>query len=291
MGVSMSTSSQWQLLQNAYRQNRLSHAYLLSGMRDIGKTDFARDFATFLLCEKKSSCGQCRSCILMRAQTHPDFLLIAPHEKNHSIKIDQIRALGDALSRTALHCGYQIVLISPADAMPLAAANALLKTLEEPHGHIIFFLIDHQEHVLPATILSRCQKLYFHAPEKITSFIEKEHAKLEDDLIKHLEDISRRKKNAIALAPSWQKNMTIVLRLLLLIAVDISRIQHHVNEAYCISSSHVKKLIPIAQTIDVIALQKWMRCILEKLSFYTQGINLNAQLCLEDIFIAWEALC
>src|SRR3990167_3314227 len=153
--------TQFNLLKNAFAQNRLSHAYLLSGIAGLGKTDFARKFAVFLLCEKKSSCGVCRGCMLMQANNHPDFIWIAPEEKSHTIKIDQIREMSFKLSHTAHSSDYKVVVIAPADAMPVVAANALLKTLEEPSGKTIIFLIDDQKSVLPATILSRCQKIVF----------------------------------------------------------------------------------------------------------------------------------
>lgn len=153
--------TQFYLLQQAFQQDRLSHAYLLSGIAGLGKTEFAKQFAQFLLCDTNNNCGNCRSCKQMQANTHPDFIFIAPEEKNHSIKIDQIRELGEKLSRTAHHSGYQVVVISPADAMPVQAANALLKTLEEPTGKVIIFLVDNQKSILPATIMSRCQKIFF----------------------------------------------------------------------------------------------------------------------------------
>ncbi len=283
--------SQWRLLQNAFTQNRLSHAYLLSGMPGIGKTDFAREFSALLLCDNKTSCGKCRGCQLMRAETHPDFLFIEPQEKTHSIKIDQIRELSEKLSRTAQCGGYQVVIISPADAMPVQAANALLKTLEEPTGKVIFFLIDHQQHYLPTTIVSRCQKLFFHSDEKIKSFLENDNVELRDQLIQHLDLLVKRKTNALTPVTQWQKNMETVLQLLLLICIDISRIQQQVSPQYLLSATHEKKLILIASTINSVPLQEFMNAILEKLAFYSRGINLNQQLCLEDIFIAWERMC
>src|SRR3990167_4382358 len=153
----------FQSLVQAFHQNRLSHAYLLSGIAGLGKTQFAKMFAQFLLCQRSSevstqavnpiSCS-CQSCKKFLAGTHPDFLLISPHEKTHAIKIEQIRALSQQISRTAHAGGYQVVVISPADAMPVAAANALLKTLEEPSGNVVIFLIDDQTHPLLPTIAS-----------------------------------------------------------------------------------------------------------------------------------------
>lgn len=291
MDVKLEYPAQWHLLQNALMQNRLSHAYLLSGMEDIGKIDFAHAFAKQILCEKKNTCGQCRACLLMKSETHPDFLIIQPEEKKHSIKIDQIRLLSEKLSRTSLMGGYQVVLISPADAMPVQAANALLKTLEEPTGKVVFLLIDHQQHYLPTTILSRCQRIYFQSDKKVKSFVEKEHGQLRDKIIRHIELISIKKINPIVMDAQWQKNAEVILKLLLLICIDISRLQQQVSVEHLINVSCEQKLNFVSNQISPIKLQLFMTKLLEKLSYFSRGINLNQQLCLEDMFIEWEKLC
>ena len=164
--------SQLNLLHQAFVRDRLSHAYLLSGVSGLGKTDFAREFSMFLLCINQVhegntiACGNCRSCKQFQGNTHPDFLLIEPEEKSKTIKIDQIRTLTETISKTAHAGGYQMAIISPVDALSVAAANALLKTLEEPSGKVIIFLIDNQLHVLPATIVSRCQKIIFNGDDQ-----------------------------------------------------------------------------------------------------------------------------
>lgn len=204
---------QWQLMQTTFAQNRLSHAYLLSGISGIGKTDFAREFATFLLCNNNGSaggslrvkaCGTCHHCHLMQANNHPDFMLIKPEEKSTVIKIDQIREMSLKVSQTAHAGGYQIVVISPADAMPVQAANALLKTLEEPNGKIIIFLIDDQKSVLPATIISRCQKIFF-SSDQVDLRLYNNALTLRDELLTHLEKIIDRKINSTTFNPTWLK--------------------------------------------------------------------------------------
>ncbi|OGT43765.1 MAG: hypothetical protein A3F13_08500 [Gammaproteobacteria bacterium RIFCSPHIGHO2_12_FULL_40_19] len=289
----MSTSSQWQLLQNAFLQNRLSHAYLLSGAAGLKKTQFARQFAAFLLCEcsprdRAVSCGQCRSCLWMQAESHPDFLLIQPIDKSHTIKIDQIREMTQKTAQTAHAGGYQVIVISPADAMPMMAANALLKTLEEPQGKVIMFLIDNQKSVLPATIVSRCQKIFF-SSKHIDLRLHNSDLTLRDQLLKHLDDIQLHRENPIALNPAWLKiSLENSIQMLILLCVDISRIQLSVDAKHIINHDVHRQLLKVAEGICVLALQKFIEKLLEKKSMISKNINLNHQLCLEDVFIEFE---
>lgn len=309
MTLPTSQQSQFDLLRAAYRQGRLSHAYLLSGVAGLGKTNFARQFANFLLCNTLESsnvvvatqmevkaqatskpCGQCRACQQFAAKTHPDFIFIAPHEKSHAIKIDQIRELSQQLSQTAHHGGYQVVIISPADAMPIAAANALLKTLEEPAGKVIIFLIDNLEHPLPTTIASRCQKINFYAGA-INAVIKKQDIALRDQLVKHLMQLSEHRINPIAPVVNWIKHdLAMMLDILLLCCVDISRQQFHASADHLIYTDNHEALLSVSKKISPMQLQQFLELILEKKSMVAKGINLNTQLCLENIFIEWERL-
>lgn len=274
------------ILENAYRQNRLSHAYLLSGVSNTDKTQFARDFAGFLLCESNASgaCGDCRSCHLMLANHHPDFLLIEPYEKNHAIKIDQVRALSEKVTKTA-HAGhYRVVIITPADAMPMAAANALLKTLEEPVGKTIIFLVEEQAGLLPPTILSRCQKIIFSAEgEKIK---ETDDA-LQRAVLSHLENIIMRRANPILFPMEWIKMPTeTMIEIILKLAIDLSRIQQKVAEKYLLQSNDMTRLSRMADQMNQAKIQTFLTFLLQKKSHVIRGVNLNAQLCLESIFIS-----
>lgn len=294
------------LLQSAYLQNRLSHAYLLSGMPGLGKIDFAKSFAEYVLCKNNRSagaslrvmdcattfsCGTCHYCLLMKAGNHPDFILIKPEEKSHVIKIDQIREMSDRVSRTTHAGGYQIVVIAPADAMPVQAANALLKTLEEPSENIIIFLIDDQKSVLPATIISRCQKIFF-SNDHIDLRVQNNTLMLRDQLLNHLEKIIDHKINSITLNPIWFKiKLEDIFQQLFLIFSDISRIQFHVSKKYIINHDCYETLSKLASKISPEKLQSFIEKLLEKKLFISKGIHLNQQLCLEDIFIAWEKCC
>lgn len=160
----------WDRLQQARQQQRLPHALLFTGPEGVGKTCFAHAFAQSLLCVSPSGagepCGRCRHCQLFLAGNHPDLQLIGPEEgsKSGEIKVDRIRALTEGASLTAKSGGHKVVIIRPAERMNGAAANSLLKTLEEPTANTVLILLtDHPSRLLP-TIRSRCQRFVFTPP-------------------------------------------------------------------------------------------------------------------------------
>ena len=158
----------WRQLQQRRVAGRLPHALLLSGPAGLGKGVFARRLARALLCERPGAdgeaCGQCRSCRLFRAGSHPDYNIVQPEEDSKIIKVDQVRVLCAFLGYTAQYGGYKIALLEPADRMNVNAANSLLKTLEEPPGNGLLLLVTAQPARLPVTVRSRCQKIGFDPP-------------------------------------------------------------------------------------------------------------------------------
>ena len=166
----------WQLGQAAIARG--AHALLIAGARGVGKRDFALRLAASCLCERRerdgSACGSCESCRWFLAGTHPDFLLLEPTRdepdtegttrnaapaREHPINVDQIRRLGESLALSSHRESGKVVVIYPAEAMNAAAANALLKNLEEPPSRTLFLLVAHRPAMLPPTVLSRCQRL------------------------------------------------------------------------------------------------------------------------------------
>jgi DNA polymerase-3 subunit delta' len=158
----------WQRVQRARAAGRLPHALLLEGPGGLGKRHFADMLARAVLCSEPrpdgTACGACRSCRLTSAGTHPDLSLMEPEEAGGQIRIDAVRDLAARERLTAQAGGYKVVLFDPADAMNPAAANALLKTLEEPSAWWLMLLITQNPSRLPATIRSRCQRLSFSPP-------------------------------------------------------------------------------------------------------------------------------
>ncbi len=160
---------QWRSLIGRRRAGNLAHALLFCGPEGVGKNAFARALAEALLCERPGahgeSCGQCRACRLLRAGSHPDVTYCVPEADSKVIKIDQVRALRDALMLTSQYGGYRVAVLSPADRLNAAAANSLLKTLEEPPQAALLTLVTSQPSALPATVRSRCQRVVFPRPD------------------------------------------------------------------------------------------------------------------------------
>jgi DNA polymerase-3 subunit delta' len=159
----------WDGLISRFRAGSLPHALLFSGDVGVGKATLAEALIHGLLCqspaEKGTACGQCQSCGLLAAGTHPDLLWLEPEEPGKAIPVDRIRAVGNFLALKGQYGGRQIVFINPAEAMNRHAANSLLKTLEEPTEDALLILISNQPSLLLPTIRSRCQQLVFPRPE------------------------------------------------------------------------------------------------------------------------------
>ena len=163
------------LLRAALCNGRLAHAYLFYGEPKIGKLMTAVRLVQFLNCEQplqtetQDSCGRCRSCLQIAARTHPDYVVIEPDPKaaTPQIKIDQVREIEQQFVYRPLVGERKICLIDDADRLTIGAANALLKTLEEPPGQSLFILVTSRLHALPITIRSRCQALRFTTPARM----------------------------------------------------------------------------------------------------------------------------
>ena len=158
----------WQQFLAQYRSGRLPHALLLSGPRGIGKQHFAEALLGYLLCTTpgEMACGECRSCRMLAAGYHPDLLRVSPEAGKRQIRIDPVREVNTFVAQTAQQGGRRVIVLAPAEAMNLAAANALLKSLEEPGERTHFLLLADVPSRLLATIRSRCQHWSLPPPER-----------------------------------------------------------------------------------------------------------------------------
>ena len=142
------------------KAGRIAHAFLLSGPHGTGKRTCANYLTQTILCASpQSPCGQCPACKKVLAGLHPDVHVVGEEEK--SISVDTIRALRDQLALRPFEADRHIALIPRADRMTAQAQNALLKTLEEPAGGNVFFLLTDQPGAMLPTIVSRCRRLRF----------------------------------------------------------------------------------------------------------------------------------
>ncbi len=172
------TVFEWQ--RGAWRECRAAlgrgaHALLLAGPEGTGKRELALTLAAAALCDSPQpeahACGECESCHWLAAGSHPDFALVEPltededgaakgrsaPKRANAITVDQVRALKSLLSITAHRAAGKVVLIHPAETLNAAAANALLKSLEEPPPGTVFLLVSHRPALLLPTVRSRCQ--------------------------------------------------------------------------------------------------------------------------------------
>ncbi len=173
---------------------RQHHALLIQGPAGIGKSAFAVELVAAWLCEAAlpdgAACGRCAACGWLAQGNHPDFRLLTPAsleadgeapgeaeasdtaaakagaKASRDIRIDQVRLLERFVSVGGHRGGCKVVLVDPADALNAAAANALLKTLEEPSGATRFVLVTDRPDALPATVRSRCASLVLPMPDR-----------------------------------------------------------------------------------------------------------------------------
>ena len=165
------------VLQTAVAKDRIPHAYLFYGMEGIGKRTVAEVFAKALNCkngrDSLDACDACASCLKIDRGNYPDVITIKA--EGQFIRVKEIRELQEQMKFRPFEGGKRIFIILDADKMNIVSANALLKTLEEPSASNILILITSRPHLLPVTILSRCQHLRFNPlrQETIASYIQK----------------------------------------------------------------------------------------------------------------------
>lgn len=177
------------LLLSFLQKERVPHAFLFSGQNGIGKKKLALEIIKHILCEKGCGCNDCRACIKIERQTHPDLILIRPQEKKSDDEPDpssgseekssltarsyiprsliagdkdgKVRGINQEVLAYPYEGAKRAILIDDADRMRKDASDALLKTLEEPPPFNIFFLITSSEREIPLTIRSRCVRVSF----------------------------------------------------------------------------------------------------------------------------------
>jgi len=151
-----------QQLQTAVEHDEVPHALLISGPDNVGKMTLARLVAGALLCKGQADtrpCGACLACRKLASGNHPDFMPVEPEEEGGALKIDQIRAVERFLSLTPNESARKIALIGAFERATIGAANALLKTLEEPPAYAHLILLARDADVLLPTIVSRSQQI------------------------------------------------------------------------------------------------------------------------------------
>ncbi len=310
---------QWSQTYQRLRSGRLPHALLLSGPAGLGKLQFAQQFAATLLCsqpdEQGHACGTCKNCNLLKAGTHPDMHDVYAEDEGKAIKIDQIRKLSDVMSTKPQLGGYRVCIIHPAEAMNISAANALLKTLEEPGEASMIMLVSSDPGRLTATIRSRCQHVEFSVPDQQISTKWLSEQGITDDIplllglaneaplealacyndnrlqqrsefIREFLELKTGIQNPMQMADKWYKqHPERCLQWMMYWIMDLIRLKSSQATTRLINRDAQQHLQPMAKQLDLNNLFIY----LDKLQAGARQLStqVNVQLMMEDLFITW----
>ncbi|HTM63323.1 MAG TPA: DNA polymerase III subunit delta' [Gammaproteobacteria bacterium] len=314
---------QWQQLWQSVQGGRLPHALLLSGMAGTGKSAFAIHAAQALLCQNVSNagdvCGSCHHCRLVITQAHPNIYYVSPEKDGHAIKVDQIRELSEFVQQSSLKGAHRFVIINPAHSMNMNAANALLKTLEEPASGAVIILISDQISHLPATIRSRCQRILFQRPDQqialkwlrsqqttdqmqpekllrlahgaplaALSLIQDDIMPLRDDIFQSLLKLAEKRIDPLTLAAKWQKLDPVKwMDMISAWAADLVRLQFGAKTTQLTNQDYEGMLNSCAKRMPVKCNLRLLEDVLGAQRQMQAGINFNKQLLLESVLIRW----
>ncbi|HYF97788.1 MAG TPA: DNA polymerase III subunit delta' [Coxiellaceae bacterium] len=309
--------TQWQHLLSQHQQQRLPHALLIEGPAGLGKLALAEDFAALVLCESngQSACGVCRSCVLLSAGNHPDYFKLQLEEDAKNIKIEAVRELIANLEQHAHQGGYQVAILQAADKLNRAAANALLKTLEEPAGKVLIILVSDQSAALPATLLSRCQKIICrgcdsaetklwlernltkpvasldwllqavdYAPLKAAQLAEANYLLLRDQWLWQLVALKNQELSVLKVVADWTKqDSAILLTSLQLIGLDMLRLSLGVK--YEPHSEYSQNLMNLQARLGLAQCLYFLRSVQRTTELAKAANNLNWQMLLENLLL------
>lgn len=312
----------WQQLSERLQSATMPHGIILHGLPGLGKRQFAIDFAQYAMCESPQdgqACQQCKSCQQFLAGTHPDYFVLEPEEAGKAIKIDQIRALVTQLGLASHHGRYRVVLICPAENLNPAAANSLLKVLEEPPAQTLFLLVSHQISVLLPTIKSRCQHLLMTRPDLASglewlknnhpagreglqaslamthgaplaamALLQSDETDLREQAFSAFYDIGCGSQSALPLAQSWLKApLPAPINWLYSWVSDIAKVQCQQTMAI-INQDKYDDLQKLAQRVELTNVLALLDLLLKLLRL--QRVAMNPQMTIEEILIYWQSI-
>lgn len=313
---------EWRHLCEYKSQNRIPQALLIAGNKGLGKRRLAEQFAFSLLCSdpdgNRLGCGQCDSCLLIKAGSHPDLFYIEPAEAGKAIGIDSIRSLITDTQLKPQYDNYRVVIIDPADRMNQAAANAFLKCLEEPGERTVILLVTEKPAKLPATILSRCQIMVLPKPDKETVFkwlkeqnigdnldtvvamaqnspllakqyVEAHTLSMRNECFKAWLAIAKQQANPVTVAEAWLKLPQPDLLLWLCSwMTDLIKCCYQTSPGNFYNPDLIASLQELARRLDLKGLYRLYDLLLASRQWLDTQVN--KQLMLEEILILWSQL-
>ncbi len=303
------------------RGHQLPHAMLLSGLSGLGKNAFAQRLAMTLLCSSPTAggaCGQCKDCRLLAAGTHPDLTVMTPDEGKSTIVVDQIRELSNFMVLKPHIASHKLIVVTPAEAMNINAANSLLKMLEEPPLGSIILLVSSHPHRLPVTVRSRCSTVGFRAPEQalavawlqtqedrgdwalllalaagapLTALSLAREGFLQDrqQLITDIKTLSTAEADPSTCADRWKKlGSERCLRWLQGLLADLIRLASGIHDPNLTNSDFSGQLHDLNKRLNLKRLYDYADVLSEARRLLTTTVD--QQLLLEDLLIRWNRL-
>lgn len=306
-------------------QQDFAHAYLFTGQAGSGKRRFAGAFAALLMCDTPVdglACDQCRSCHLRLAGSHPDLLLLEPEEEGKAIRVDAVRQLVDFISQTSQQGGRKVVVLQPAEAMNVNAANALLKSLEEPSAETYLLLVSDQPSRLLPTIRSRCRvqplvlpgyeealtwlaaqlpersasdcalllQMAGGAPLRALSLAQLDALNQREKVVEGIKALLKGQVAPSRLAEQWNPiPIELLLDWFCDWTLDLLKLQQQASDT-SVSADMNKVLGYMAQKLEVTRLLAWQDWLLEHRRLFASKANLNRVLFLEKALVQWKNL-
>ena len=263
--ITMNHDRQWQWIYNALLNNRLPQGLLLTGPLDLGKALFSKQLAHFLLCKKPSKtkpCGLCDACHQFAAGNHPDYFELGATEQSKSISIDDIRDLTISLQKSSHQQGFQIVVINPISALTHSASHALLKTLEEPLGKVVFLAVLSEPDQILLTLKSRLVPLPFDRFDDVIHLNDVNDegvTSLALDVLNYVGKTMVLKQSALLLPTTWTKENAIdVIQIMYSICKDAIYLQTGLSIQNCMFSKYPEKIQYLARLLPM---SSWYICL------------------------------
>jgi DNA polymerase-3 subunit delta' len=317
--------AQWGRVEAWRRQGRVPHALLLHGASGAGAEGFAERLAASLLCEspdrRLGPCGECRGCRLFAGGAHPDLERLAPAEEGKAIEVAQARELVHFVSLRPQRGAFKVALVQGAERLNRNAANALLKSLEEPPPGTVLLLVTPAPSRVLATIRSRCQRLAFPEPspaealpwlrQQLPPDAERPELLLalagglplraldlsgpepraaRDRVLQDLEDLARGEADPVVVAQNWRSlSPPVVLDWILTLTVDLIRLHRVDNPPRLVHPDTTPRLRGLSRVRGArLLFELYDRCLRAR-TLLESHPGLNHQLLLEDLAIRWLA--